>query len=52
MVVTQLVSGSGGSRTRVMIPGTASLKYRLTKVLIKLDLPTPSVFTQFIIAVD
>lgn len=46
MVVTQLVSGSGGNRTRVMIPGTASLKYRLTKVLIKLDLPTPSVFKQ------
>jgi hypothetical protein len=42
MVVTQLVSGSGGSRTRVMMPGTESLKYRLTNELIRLDLPTLS----------
>jgi hypothetical protein len=35
--------GSGGNRTRVMIPGTTSEKYRETNVEIKEDFPTPSV---------
>lgn len=43
MVVIQLESGSGGKRTRVMIPGTTSAKWWDTNVDIKLDFPTPSV---------
>lgn len=42
MVVIQAEWGSGGNRTRVMIPGTTSEKYRDTKVDIRDDLPTPS----------
>lgn len=43
MVVIHEFSGSGGSRTRVIIPGTTSEKCLDTKVDIKEDLPTPSV---------
>jgi hypothetical protein len=43
IVVMQAFSGSGGSRTRVMIPGTTSEKCRETNVEIKEDFPTPSV---------
>lgn len=42
IVVIQAEWGSGGNRTRVMIPGTTSEKYRDTKVDIRDDLPTPS----------
>ena len=43
MVVIQELSGSGGKRTRVIMPGTTSEKCRETKVEINDDLPTPSV---------
>lgn len=42
MVVTQELSGSGGNRTLVMIPGTTSAKYRETKVIIYPLIPTSS----------
>jgi hypothetical protein len=42
MVVIQEFSGSGGRRTRVMIPGTTSEKCLDTKVEMREDLPTPS----------
>ena len=42
MVVIQLLSGSGGSRTWVINPGTISEKWRETKVDIRDDFPTPS----------
>ena len=38
----QEFSGSGGRRTRVMIPGTTSEKCLDTKVEMREDLPTPS----------
>ena len=41
MVVMQECCGSGGRRTRVMIPGTISEKCRDTKVEMRDDLPTP-----------
>jgi hypothetical protein len=50
MVVIQEFSGSGGNRTRVIIPGTTSEKCLETKVEIRDDLPTPSVL--FIIIVS
>jgi hypothetical protein len=43
MVVMQEYSGSGGSRTLVMIPGTTSEKCLETKVEINDDFPTPSI---------
>ena len=44
MVVIHKECGSGGNRTRVIIPGTpGSEKYRDTNVEINDDLPTPSV---------
>lgn len=43
IVVMQEFSGSGGSRTRVMIPGTTSEKCLETKVDMSDDFPTPSV---------
>lgn len=42
MVVIQEFSGSGGSRTRVIIPGTTSEKCLDTKVEMREDFPTPS----------
>jgi hypothetical protein len=42
IVVMHEFSGSGGSRTRVMMPGTTSEKCLDTKVDIKDDFPTPS----------
>ena len=42
MVVMQDECGSGGSLTRVMMPGTTSEKYRDTKVDIRDDFPQPS----------
>jgi hypothetical protein len=42
MVVMHEFSGSGGSLTRVMMPGTTSEKCRETKVEIREDFPTPS----------
>jgi hypothetical protein len=42
MVVMQEFSGSGGRRTRVIMPGTTSEKCLETKVEIKEDFPTPS----------
>ena len=42
IVVMHEFSGSGGSRTRVIMPGTISEKCLETKVDIRDDLPTPS----------
>jgi hypothetical protein len=44
MVVIHEFSGSGGNRTRVIIPGTTSEKCLETNVEINDDFPTPSVF--------
>ena len=44
IVVIQAFCGSGGKRTRVMIPGTTSEKCRDTNVEISDDFPTPSAF--------
>lgn len=44
MVVMHELSGSGGSLTRVIIPGTTSEKCLDTNVDIKDDFPTPSEF--------
>ena len=46
MVVMQALSGSGGSLTRVIIPGTTSEKCLDTNVDIKEDFPTPSAKTE------
>ena len=43
IVVIQEFSGSGGNRTRVIMPGTTSEKCLDTKVEMRDDLPTPSV---------
>jgi hypothetical protein len=42
IVVIQEFSGSGGSLTRVMIPGTTSEKCLETNVEMREDFPTPS----------
>lgn len=42
MVVMQDEFGSGGNRTRVIMPGTTSEKYLETNVEINDDFPTPS----------
>mmetsp|Transcript_24824 Transcript_24824/g.54498 ORF Transcript_24824/g.54498 Transcript_24824/m.54498 type:complete len:84 (+) Transcript_24824:2725-2976(+) len=42
IVVMHEFSGSGGNRTRVIIPGTTSEKCLDTKVEMRDDLPTPS----------
>ena len=47
IVVMHEFSGSGGNRTRVIIPGTTSEKCRETNVDINDDLPTPSVVIIF-----
>ena len=44
MVVMHEFSGSGGNRTRVMMPGTTSEKCLETNVEISDDFPTPSIF--------
>lgn len=44
IVVMQEFSGSGGNRTLVMIPGTTSEKCLDTKVDIRDDFPTPSIY--------
>lgn len=43
IVVIQEFSGSGGRRTRVMIPGTTSEKCLDTNVEMRDDFPTPSI---------
>ena len=47
IVVMHEFSGSGGSRTRVIMPGTISEKCLETKVDMRDDLPTPSVISQY-----